>query len=129
MACATALESHNRSQRSISGRGARRGVRRPGDRGDVEGRDEVGRRPDRSRQLLGHARGLAIVADDDDVADVDADFMSAFVRKTDLNSDGVDELLMTTGDMAQGTLIQMAASPAESPKVRLTNSDWNEAMP
>ena len=43
------------------------------------------------------------------VADVDADFMSAFARKTDLNSDGVDELLMTTGDMAQGTLIEIAA--------------------
>jgi len=30
------------------------------------------------------------------------------VRKTDLNSDGIDELLMTTGDMAQGTLTEMA---------------------
>jgi hypothetical protein len=42
------------------------------------------------------------------VADVDADFAKTIVRKTDLNSDGVDELLMTTGDMAQGTLVEMA---------------------
>jgi hypothetical protein len=51
---------------------------------------------------------VAIFSGQQLVADVDADFMSTFVRKTDLNSDGVDELLMTTGDMAQGTLIQMA---------------------
>ncbi|HET6979430.1 MAG TPA: hypothetical protein VFI24_24065 [Pyrinomonadaceae bacterium] len=42
------------------------------------------------------------------VADVDADYASSIVRKTDLNSDGIDELLMTTGDMAQGTLTEMA---------------------
>src|SRR5215207_11642038 len=42
------------------------------------------------------------------VADVDADFAKTIVRKMDLNSDGVDELLMTTGDVAQGTLIEMA---------------------
>ncbi len=41
------------------------------------------------------------------VADADADFASNIVHKTDLNSDGIDELLMTTGDMAQGTLIEM----------------------
>ncbi|HKU72827.1 MAG TPA: hypothetical protein VJR02_02815 [Pyrinomonadaceae bacterium] len=41
------------------------------------------------------------------VADVDADFASNIVSKTDLNNDGIDELLMTTGDMAQGTLIEM----------------------
>jgi hypothetical protein len=51
---------------------------------------------------------VAIFSGQQLVTDVDAEFMSAFVRKTDLNSDGVDELLMTTGDMAQGTLIQMA---------------------
>src|SRR5688572_2665950 len=43
------------------------------------------------------------------VADVDSDFKSNIVRKTDLNSDGVDELLMTTGDMAQGTMTEIAA--------------------
>jgi len=41
------------------------------------------------------------------VADVDADFASTILKKTDLNSDGIDELLMTTGDMAQGTLTEM----------------------
>jgi len=41
------------------------------------------------------------------VADVDADFAKAIIRKTDLDSDGVNELLMTTADMAQGTLIEM----------------------
>ena len=54
------------------------------------------------------SKRVAIFSGQQLVADVDADFMSAFVRKTDLNSDGVDELLMTSGDMAQGTLIQMA---------------------
>lgn len=43
------------------------------------------------------------------VADVDVNFRSSIVRKTDLNGDGMDELLMTTGDMNQGTLIEMAA--------------------
>ena len=42
------------------------------------------------------------------VADVDSDFMREIVRKTDLNGDGIDELLMKSGDMAQGTLIEMA---------------------
>ena len=43
------------------------------------------------------------------VADVDADFKNNIVLKTDLDLDGIDELLMTTGDMAQGTLIETAA--------------------
>jgi len=43
------------------------------------------------------------------VADLDVDFRSSIVRKLDLNLDGVDELLMTSGDMAQGTLIEMAS--------------------
>ena len=30
------------------------------------------------------------------------------MRKTDLNSDGIDELLMNTGDMSMGTLTEMA---------------------
>ena len=51
---------------------------------------------------------VAIFAGPQLVADVDADFASSIVRKTDLNSDGIDELLMTTGDMAQGTLTEMA---------------------
>lgn len=50
---------------------------------------------------------VAIFAGQQLVADVDADFTSNIVRKTDLNNDGINELLMTTGDMAQGTLIEM----------------------
>lgn len=51
---------------------------------------------------------VAIFAGQQLMADVDADFARGVIKKTDLNSDGVDELLMTTGDMAQGTLIEMA---------------------
>lgn len=43
------------------------------------------------------------------IADLDADFKRDIVRKTDLNSDGVDELLMISGDMNQGTVVEMAA--------------------
>src|SRR5215213_2426009 len=42
------------------------------------------------------------------VADLDADFKGDIVRKTDLNSDGIDELLMTSSYMGQGTLTEMA---------------------
>lgn len=43
------------------------------------------------------------------VANVDVDFRSSILRKIDLNGDGVDELLMTTGDMNQGIVIETAA--------------------
>ena len=43
------------------------------------------------------------------IADVDVDFRSSILRLTDLNHDGVNELLMASGDMNQGTLIEMAA--------------------
>lgn len=43
------------------------------------------------------------------IADLDVDFKSSIVRKTDLNGDGIDELLMATGDMNQGVLIEIAA--------------------
>jgi hypothetical protein len=42
------------------------------------------------------------------VADVDVDFKSSILLKTDLNLDGVDELLMTAGDMHQGILTEVA---------------------
>ena len=42
------------------------------------------------------------------VADIDADFKSDIAIKTDLNSDGVDELLMTSVDTHQGTVEEMA---------------------
>jgi hypothetical protein len=51
---------------------------------------------------------VAIFSGQQLVADVDADFAKNVIKKTDLNSDGVDELLMTTGDMAQGTLTEIA---------------------
>jgi len=43
------------------------------------------------------------------IADVDVEFKRSIVRKTDLNSDGVDELLMITGDINQGTVVEMAS--------------------
>lgn len=51
---------------------------------------------------------VAIFAGQQLVADIDSDFMREIVRKTDLNGDGINELLMISGDMAQGTLIEMA---------------------
>ncbi|HYK20746.1 MAG TPA: hypothetical protein VEV42_08430 [Pyrinomonadaceae bacterium] len=52
---------------------------------------------------------MAIFSGQQLVADVDVDFNSSIVRKTDLNSDGIDELLMTGGDMNQGEAVEMAA--------------------
>ena len=43
------------------------------------------------------------------VADMDVDFKSGIVATTDLDLDGINELLMTSGDMAQGEVIEMAA--------------------
>jgi len=50
---------------------------------------------------------VAIFSGQQLVTDVDADFASTILKKTDLDSDGIDELLMTTGDMAQGTITEM----------------------
>jgi len=52
---------------------------------------------------------VAIFSGQQLIADIDVDFRSSIVRKTDLNGDGLDELLMASGDMNQGTLIEMAA--------------------
>jgi hypothetical protein len=54
------------------------------------------------------SKRVAIFSGQKLVADVDADFSGNIIRKTDLNSDGVDELLMSAGDMAQGTVIEVA---------------------
>jgi hypothetical protein len=51
---------------------------------------------------------IAIFSGQQLVADVDADFMASIVRKTDLDGNGIDELLMVSGDMAQGTVTEMA---------------------
>jgi hypothetical protein len=52
---------------------------------------------------------VAIFSGQQLLADMDVDFRSGIARKTDLNGDGIDELLMTSGDMNQGTLIEMAS--------------------
>ena len=52
---------------------------------------------------------VAIFSGQQLVANVDADFQSAILLKMDLNSDGIDELLMTSGDMNQGTLEETAS--------------------
>ena len=54
------------------------------------------------------SKRVAIFSGQKLVADVDSDFNGNIVRKSDLNSDGVDELLMSAGDMAQGTVIEVA---------------------
>jgi len=51
---------------------------------------------------------IAIFSGQQLVADLDADFMSFIVRKTDLDGNGIDELLMVSTDMAQGTVTEMA---------------------
>ena len=43
------------------------------------------------------------------VADVDVNFKDNIASKTDLNMDGIDELLLTSGYMGQGELTEMAA--------------------
>ena len=54
------------------------------------------------------SKRVAIFSGQQLVADLDNDFNGTIVRKTDLDSDGVDELLVSAGDMAQGTLIEIA---------------------
>jgi hypothetical protein len=55
------------------------------------------------------SKRIAIFSGQQLVADIDLDFKMNIVRKTDLNSDGIDELLMTGGDMNQGTITEVAA--------------------
>lgn len=55
------------------------------------------------------SKRVAIFSGQQLVADIDADFKGSFVRKTDLDGDGVDELLMLGGDMNQGTLVEIAS--------------------
>ena len=52
---------------------------------------------------------VAIFSGQQLIADFDNDFGNGIVLMTDLNSDGINELLMTTGDMSQGTLTETAA--------------------
>lgn len=55
------------------------------------------------------SKRVAIFSGQQLVMDVDDDFRSSIVKKTDLNGDGIDELLMTTGDMNQGVLFEAAS--------------------
>lgn len=52
---------------------------------------------------------VAIFSGQQLIADLDVDFKSRIVRKTDLNNDGINELLMASGYMGQGTFTEMAA--------------------
>jgi hypothetical protein len=52
---------------------------------------------------------VAIFSGQQMIVNVDVSFRSGIVRKTDLNGDGMDELLMTTGDTNQGITIETAA--------------------
>ena len=51
---------------------------------------------------------VAIFSGQQLVLDADIDFRSSVVLKSDLDGDGLNELLMTSGDMSQGTLTEMA---------------------
>ncbi len=55
------------------------------------------------------SKRVAIFSGEQLIADVDVDFRSSIVRKTDLNGDGVDEVLMASGDTNQGTITEMTA--------------------
>jgi hypothetical protein len=55
------------------------------------------------------SKRLAIFSGSRLVADIDLDFRSGVVSKTDLDKDGINELLMTSGDMHQGEMIETAA--------------------
>jgi hypothetical protein len=52
---------------------------------------------------------VAIFSGQQLVANLDVDFKQNIERKTDLNGDGIDELLMTSGDMHQGVVEEMGA--------------------
>lgn len=52
---------------------------------------------------------VAIFAGQQLIAEFDANFYENIVRKTDLNGDGIDELLMTHGYTGQGTVTESAA--------------------
>lgn len=55
------------------------------------------------------SKRIAIFSGSRLIANLDIDFNSSILRKTDLNGDGIDELLLSTGDMAQGTVVETAS--------------------
>ena len=54
------------------------------------------------------SKRIAFFSGDQLVADVDVNFRDTIVKKTDLNADGVDELLMSSSYMGQGELVDLA---------------------
>lgn len=54
------------------------------------------------------SKRVAIFSGQQLVADIDNEFNGHIIRKTDLNGDGVDELLVSASDMGQGTMIEVA---------------------
>ena len=55
------------------------------------------------------SKRVAVFAGNKLVLDLDVNFKSGILKKTDLNLNGVDELLLLGGDMHQGILIETAA--------------------
>ncbi len=55
------------------------------------------------------SKRLAIFAGNRLVVNADLDFKSGILKKTDLDANGIDELLLLGGDMNQGILIETAA--------------------
>jgi hypothetical protein len=55
------------------------------------------------------SKRVAIFSGPQLVADIDVDFRTTIMMKTDLDNDGINELLMTSGYMGQGELTEMAA--------------------
>jgi hypothetical protein len=55
------------------------------------------------------SKRLAIFSGNKLVLNTDIDFKSGILKKTDLDSNGVDELLLLGGDMHQGILVETAA--------------------
>jgi hypothetical protein len=55
------------------------------------------------------SKRVAIFAGQELIADVDSDFKSHVVRKTDLDGNGVNELLLGSSDISQGTVTEMVA--------------------
>jgi hypothetical protein len=71
---------------------------------------------------------IAIFSGQQLVADVDADFMASIVRKTDLDGNGIDELLMVSDDMAQGTVTEMATLASFENGRRLVIRDFGTVV-
>lgn len=55
------------------------------------------------------SKRMAIFSGDKLVTNVDVEFRSTILRKTDFNGDGIDELLLMTSDMNQGIIVETAA--------------------